>query len=195
MDVRFGTTPGGQVVGFDTRGPRPLLLVGDDGRGKTTTARYLTRWWLANTTRHAHVFAQEPTEWSDLVHEPQSVDALSQLVSLDCASRSCLVVVDDIDSADDDALDLLPLGKARIVVTSHGGNSLIGRRILDGALDCVGLIRLDHASPAEAAVLDGQGRLDWPTDTVAALPDQRGPIDFPCHRWQAPAGAWTAVAQ
>ncbi len=61
MDVGIGTTLDGQAAGFDTSSARPLLLVGDVGREKTTTARYLTRWWLANTRRHAHVYAQAPS--------------------------------------------------------------------------------------------------------------------------------------
>ena len=67
MDVRIGTTVDGQAAGFDTSSARPLLLVGDVGRGKTTTARYLTRWWLANTRRHARgrgIAARHPQTWS-----------------------------------------------------------------------------------------------------------------------------------
>ena len=52
-----------------------------------------------------------------------------------------------------------------------------------------------RAGGATAAVLNGQGRLDWPIGTVAVIPDQRGPMDFPCHRWEAPAGRWAAATR
>ena len=198
MDVRIGTTLDGRAAGFDTSSARPLLLVGDVGRGKTTTARYLSRWWLADTRRHAHVYSQAPSEWADLrcrPEHPAQLDQVDQPVGRECRPGTCLVVVDDMDLLDDDRLALLPLGTGRTILTSHGGNSLTGRTLLDGDITCLGLVRPDHADPAEAAVLDGQGRLDWPSDTVAVIPDQRGPMDFPCHRWQAPAGSWMAVAR
>ena len=194
MDVRIGTTVDGQAAGFDTSSARPLLLVSDVGRGKTTTARYLTRWWLANTRRHAHVYAQAPSEWADLRCEPAHPDQLDEPVGRDCRPGACLVVVDDMDLLDDDRLALLPVGRARTVLTSYGRNSLAGRALLESDIACLGLVRPENADPPEAAVLDGQGRLDWPMGTVAVIPDQRGPIDFPCHRWQAPAGAWMAAA-
>lgn len=195
MDVRIGTTLDGQSAGFDTSSARALLVVGDVGRGKTTIARYLTRWWLANTSRHAHVYAQAPTEWSDLVCDPDYPDELLRPLGRDCRRGTCLVVVDDIDLKGDDWLDLLPLGSARVILTSYGGNSLIGRPILDTEVSCVGLIRPEHADAVESAALVGQGRLDWPIDTVAVIPDQRGPMDRPCHRWQAPARGRMAVSR
>lgn len=194
MDVRIGTTLDGQAATFDTSTLRTLLLVGDDGRGKTTTARYLTRWWLANTARHAHVYAQTPSEWADLPCSVERPDQLHRQVGRACRPGTCLVVVDDIDLVDDEQLALLPPRAGPVILTSYGGNSLSGRTLLATELSCVGLVRPSNADPSEAAVLDGQGRLDWPIDTVAVIADQRGPMDFPCHRWQAPAGAWMAAA-
>jgi hypothetical protein len=195
MKVPIGTTVDGHVAGFDTRSARPLLLVGDVGRGKTTTARYLTRWWLANTWRHAHVYANAPSQWADLRCEPAHPAQLDEPIGRDCRAGACLVVLDDMDTIDEDHLALLPVGRARTVLTSNGGNSLTSRALLAADIACLGLVRSDHANPAETAVLDGQGRLDWPIGTVAVTADQRGPIDFPCHRWQVPTGAWMAAAQ
>lgn len=193
MDVRIGTALDGQAVGFDTSSVRPLLLVGDVGRGKTTTARYLTRWWLAHTWRHAHVYAQAPSEWADLRCKPKHPDQLENPVGRDCRPGACLVVVDDMDLLDEHRLAWLPLGTGRTIMTSHGGNSLTGRTLLGNDINCLGLVQPDHADPAEAAVRAGQGRLDWPIDTVPVIPDQRGPMDFPCHRWQTPADSGMAV--
>jgi hypothetical protein len=193
MDVRIGTTPDGQATGFDTHSACPLLLVGDVGRGKTTTARYLTRWWLANTARHAHVYAQATSEWADLRGKPEHPDQLEQAIGRGCRPGTCLVVVDDTDMIDDDQFSLLPLGTSPTILTSHGGDSLAGRTLLGTDFRCLGLVRPAHPDPAEVAVLDGQGRLDWPLGTVAVIPDQRGQMDFPCHRWEAPAGRWIAV--
>ena len=195
MEVRIGTTLEGRPAGYDTASTRPLLLVGDVGRGKTTTARYIARWWLANTTHHAHVFAASPDEWGDLRCHREGLGALTAPAGRDCHAGSCLVVVDDLDQASDEAVGLLPLGSARVVLTSDGGNldqlSQLGR-VGDG-FTAVGLVRRQPATAGEAAVLEGQGRLDWPLGTVAVVPDQRGSLDFPCHRWHA-AGEWAAVA-
>lgn len=199
MDVRIGTTPDGQVAGFDTSSARPLLLVGGDGRGKTTTARYLTRWWLANTARHAHVFAETPVEWADLSRNANHPDFIDGPIGRTCPPGTCLVVIDDIHCTGDAQLELLPLGTAPAILTSLSdidyGVQLVGRSLLDLDVTCLSLVHPQSADPAEAAVLDGQGRLDWPIGTIAVIPDQRGPIDFPCHRWQAPADAWMAAAR
>ncbi|UUW92501.1 ATP-binding protein [Pimelobacter simplex] len=195
MDVRIGTTADGHAAGFDTSSTRPLVLVGDVGRGKTTTARYLTRWWLANTRRHAHVFAPAPSEWADLRCEPEHPDQLQWPVGHECPAGTCLVVVDDIDLADDHHIYFLPLGRARTILTSNGAHDLADRPLPGDDVVCLGLVQHDYPDPAEAAVLEGQGRLDWPIGTVAVIPDQRGPKDFPCHRWQAPESSWMAVAR
>ena len=201
MEVRIGTTLEGQATGFDTHRAGPLLLVGDVGRGKTTTARYLTRWWLANTARHAHVYAQAPSEWADLPalrEHPDQLDQANPPVGRQCLPGTCLVVVDDMDVIDDNRLSLLPFRTTPTILTSHGGYSLAGRTLLGTNLRCLGLVRPAHGDPGdpvEAAVLHGQGRLDWPYGTVAVIPDQRGPMDFPCHRWEAPTGRSTAVAR
>jgi hypothetical protein len=182
MEVRIGTTLDGYPAGFDTSSPRPLLLVGDVGRGKTTIARYLARWWLANTSRHAHVFAQAPHEWADLGCELEHPNLLEKPVGRGCRTGTCLIVVDGLDLVGEEALARLPLGSARVVLTSYGGTNLAGRAPVDAGVTCLGLVRQQPSDLGEAAVLEGQGRLDWPMETVAVVPDRRGAQDFPCHR-------------
>lgn len=207
MDVRIGITGAGEAVRFNTSAGPPLLLIGDFGRGKTTIARYLTRWWLANTRRHAHVYAETPSEWADLRCIPARPGELEAPNAAGCRPETCLVVVDDIDLVDDDRLVPVVAGGSRVVLTGHGGNRLIGRPVLERSLACLGLVRTDYQARVsgevatcgrdalETAALSGQGRLDWPSGTIAVIPDQRGPQDFPCHRWQTPTPDPMAVAQ
>lgn len=191
MEARIGRTLDGQVARFDTSSTASLLLVGD---GKTTIARYLARWWLANTTRHAHAYSHVPSEWADLRCERALVEALPSRQG--CSIDGCMVVIDDIDQCTDEQVAALPLGIAPVIMTSHGGNNLMDlvdlmdKALPAGNLTCLGLVRAGSKDPFDAAVLDGQGRLDWPLDIVPVVPDQRAPLDLPCHRWQVPAAAW-----
>lgn len=185
MELRIGTTPDGRSVGFDTTSTTPLVLVGDTGRGKTTWARFITRWWTAETTRHAHVFAAWPDEWADLRCHRDHITALSDPVATDCGPGTCLVVLDDLEQAPPATVGLLPLGRIPIVITSCGGN-LEQLEQLEGGFSCVGLLGTGRQLPTEMQVIEGQGRLDWPSSTVAIVPNQRGALDFPCHRWHTP---------
>lgn len=191
MEVRIGTTLDGQPAVLNTSSVRPQLLVGDVGRGKTTVARYLVRWWLADTTRHVHVFAACPGEWADLRCRRDALEDLEAPVGRDCRAGSCLVVVDDLHRAARPAVGFLPLGVAPVVLTSYGSaQGQLGQlAFLDGGYTSIGLVQRQPSTGGEAAVLEGQGRLDWPAGTVAVIPDQRGPLDFPCHRWNAATGA------
>lgn len=193
MEVRIGTTVDGRPAGFDTASPRPLLLVGDPGRGKTTVSRYLTRWWLTDSFRHAHVFTQTPSEWADLRCDLQNPDSLVQPVGAGCRPDTCLAVVDDLDLTSDVHLPLPRLWSSSAVLTSHGGSSLTDRSLLVSDVACFGLVHAEPANVVEAAVLEGQRRMDWPMGTVAVVPDRRGPVDFPCHRWHTPMHDWAAV--
>ena len=199
MEVRIGTTLGGTPVRFDISHAGPLLLVADVGRGKTTTARYLARWWLANTARHAHVFTPAPHEWADLRGTSAHPGQLDRPVSAACHPATCLLVIDDVEAVDAEHLALLPWRTSPTVLTSYGGDGVVGRtRHHDNAVRCFGLVRPDHpdhSTSVETAVCEGQGRLDWPSDAVAVIPDQRGPIDFPCHRWETPGPRWAATCE
>jgi hypothetical protein len=73
------------------------------------------------------------------------------------------------------------------VITSCGALEELEQ--IDGGFSCLGLLDRCRQPPGEMQVLEGQGRLDWPSETVAIVPDQRGALDFPCHRWQSSAAA------
>jgi hypothetical protein len=192
MDVRIGTALNGEAVGLDTSSTRPLLLVGDAGRGKTTIARYLARWWLANTARHAHLLASSPSEWADLRCESLALDDIEEQTDLNCDTGSCLVVVDDLDLVTN-GLTSLQLKSRRAILTSRCGYGLDVETVLTSAVTCLGLVRQSRVDLADAAVLDGQTRLDWPAGTVPVLPDPRGQMDFPQHRWQATTDDWAGI--
>lgn len=196
MDVPIGTTLDGQAVGFDTRGCRTLLLVGDSGRGKTTIARYLTRWWLADTNRHAHVYAPAVHEWADLTVTREPFDRHLGTKGR-CCPASCLVVVDDFDACGRFDAEWLPTQPttSHTVITAVGGATLDSTTELGTDVVCLGLVRLTLPNTVETAVLEGQGRLDWPPTAAVVIPDQRGPIDFPCHRWAARATEWTDASR
>jgi hypothetical protein len=187
MDLRIGTTLDGRPAGFDTASTRPLVLVGDAGHGKTTSARHLARWWLAETTRHAHVITTWPGEWADLrCHLSNTTDLtdLGRSVGTGCDPARCLIVVDDLDRAPAGTAEMLPLGRIPTVLTTCGGIRYggIGEELdqLEGGFTCLGLLpRQPHWA------LNLQGRLDGPPSTVAVVPDPRGALDFPCHRWHS----------
>jgi hypothetical protein len=113
MELRIGTTLDHRPAGLDTTSTTPLLLVGDPRRGKTTCARFITRWWTAETTRHVHVFTAWPHEWADLCCHRDHITALSAPVATGCAPGTCLVVVDDLEQAPPRAAGMLPLGRTR----------------------------------------------------------------------------------
>lgn len=192
MDLRIGRTMDGQAVRFDTSTGQPLLLVGDGGRGKTTTARYLTRWWLADTTRHAHVLTVMPGEWADLRCTCQHPDEVTEPVGQGCRAWSCLLVVEDLHLVSDQWLTTMLGASTRTIFTSPSSTNLVSRPLV-GRVASLGLVGADPPTPSEAAVREGQGRLDWPIGTVPVIPDPRGPTDFPCHRWAPATAAATGV--
>lgn len=204
MQVRLGITLDGHSAGFDTSSRRPLLLVGDGGCGKTTAARFLTRWWLADTGRHAHVYTPSRSEWADFSCAPAPVEQLANVIDADCRDRDCLVVVDDIDLIDDLLVDDKVIDDRRLanlftssaptILTCSSGDRLSGSPLLSTGLCCLGLIRPGQADATQAAVLQGQGRLDWPIGTVTVVIEGRGSADIPRHRWQRTATG-TAVGR
>lgn len=192
MKVRIGITLDGLPAEYDTALNRPLLLLGDAGRGKTTMTRFVMRWWLADTNRHGLVVTDRPGEWADLHCEcaaPAEVDKIAESPF----SRCFLTVVDiGIDSPNSSDAMRISAGMSNVVVTSYG-ETLTGPPVtFEVDPLCIGLARpiSSSATALESSVLSGQCRLDWPPETVVVVADDRGPQDFPFHRWrQAPTTA------
>lgn len=151
-----------------------LILLGDPASGKTTIARFLARWWLADTRRHGHVFSAAPGEWIDFrgrlgLRTPGSF----------CAAERCLAVIEGSGGAPAGLGKRLASAGATLLVTASAMDE--AERVLPVGTDrrVVGLVR-----PRDFAAAGGQRRLDWPLDALVVLPDQRGELDLPCHRWR-----------
>jgi hypothetical protein len=173
MHLQIGTGLDGKNVSLDLTSRTVLVLVGDPGAGKTTTARFITRWWLADTSHRAQVFATRPHEWTDL-----QVDVFDRNV-LDPSSTPdddwVLVVIDDVDNTSAPTL-LAPMTRGPLVTTSYGPGAIA---LGDTPTDCLGLPPTRPAADVDLA----QGRLDWPDQIVPVIPGLHGGRDIPCHRW------------
>jgi hypothetical protein len=74
MKVRIGTGLDGAPVSIDTSSTSVLARVSDQARGKTTIARYLARWVIADPLRAACTFAEQPHEFADLPMEVRRLE-------------------------------------------------------------------------------------------------------------------------
>jgi len=187
MKIRIGRGLDGAPVSFETTGAALLVLVGDRDRGKTTLARYLARWWVADARRTARVFAEEPHQYGDLPLEVATIaDAEAAVAAVDAHE---LTILDGADKLTAATLHRHAVVPRLTIVTSYGEAA----RLLDGGAHlCLGLLPREnpggHRWPAAAGRQDdaAQGRLDWPSAVVALVPDPRGERDLPIHRWQTP---------
>jgi hypothetical protein len=173
MKVRVGVTLDGSPVVIDTAGSSVVVLVGDAGAGKTTIARYIARWWVADPTRTARVLAARPHEYRDLPVEVRGLDAAHSTAPTSAARG--LTVVDSADDLAHQTLrDLMP-AQGLLVVTSAGPAAhVLGRSAQP-------YLALLHRALPEAD--RAQGRLDWPSEAVPVIADERGARDLLPHRW------------
>ncbi len=194
MKVSIGHGMDGSPVHVQTTTDRVVVLLSDPGQGKTTLARYLTRWWIADPRRTARIFATRPHEYTDLM-TVRSVVVLP-LVDVDRAlvapSSRELTVIDTVDTVPVPTARLVAHRQVRAddltIVTSSGH---VARELEPDGCRRLGLVtrppggRPLTAAPRRSDGWDGlQGRLDWPSDVEAVVPDIRGARDLPVHRWQ-----------
>ena len=177
MHLQIGIGLGERQVDLDLNAATMLVIVGDPSTGKTTTARFITRWWLADTSRRAQVFATRPHEWTDLQIDVFDRNALDPSITTD--DNSVLVVIDDADDVAPTTVLALSRG-GPVVATSYGPVAIA---LGDTLTDCLGLQPTGHAADVDLA----QGRLDWPDQVVPVIPGLHGGRDTPCHRWHATA--------
>jgi energy-coupling factor transporter ATP-binding protein EcfA2 len=184
VEWRVGITVEGRSATLTASQGATLVLLGDAGRGKTTTARHLTRRWLADTARHAHLDARSPTEWADLISDGRVICQRGDWnrSECDCTADTCLWVVDDLVDHLKAALAPLQARSAPAILTSRSAVGLAGWA--QSRWTWFGLLRPELADATDLAVWQGQRRLDWPSCTTPVIADDWAPLDRAPHRWQ-----------
>jgi hypothetical protein len=205
MHVRLGTTLDGSIARLDTNTPSLTMLLADAGDGKTTLARYLTRWWLARTGTTVTVHARRPREWTDLSHLAHlqlldlegnplfpTVDRADEKRTSPPPSRpSHLTVVDGIDSPGLARFPTLPRPEDLTIITATSDwfGSHAAQRVGPALVHRWGLLPRRAATEGPAGARSHgtfdplQHRLDWGSETQPLLPCHLGPHDYPSHRW------------
>jgi hypothetical protein len=203
MHVKLGTTLDGQTAHLDTSTPSLTLLLADPGNGKTTLARYLTRWWLARSDTTVTVYALRPHEWTDLaehdaLHLRSLEDGMSPAHSPGSGlpgpgSPTHLTVLDGVDTPG--LGPILGLPDPRDLVIATAVSAWLGADLVEATHQAPvlrwGLLPAsateDHVrattEPTHTNTDPRQSRLDWGAETLPLWPTRRGPRDHPCHRW------------
>ena len=174
MYTRIGTDPTGKDIAVDTSIEEGrIALLGEPGRGKTTTCRFLARGWAAQDAEHCVILTPRVHEYADLHRD--NVHVLSNLDhDQDAWAAADLLIVDEAELIDRDMLDYVLQSMVNTAVVASYGPAV--DRARDAFTD-VFAVRWNSRQGEPV-----QGRLDWPGALDVFL-DKRERCDYPQHRW------------
>lgn len=174
MHTRIGTDQSGTDVVVDTSIEEGrIALLGEPGRGKTTTCRFLARSWAAQEAEHCVVLTPRVHEYADL--HRANVHVLSNLDhDQDAWAAADLLIVDEAELIERDMLDYVLQSMVNTGIVASYGPAV--ERTREVFTDVFAL----HWSPRQAEPV--QGRLDW-LGAIDVFLDKRERCDYPQHRW------------